>query len=572
MSALRELLAVFDIVVDPEHNLEKGDEKVEEFVEKLKKVGETVAEAFGAERLYEFVKEQVEANVHLENLSEQLGVSASDIRSFSLVTKGAGVDLDGTAAALGFFEKTLGGVGAKGAKAQATLKGLDVETKNANGTTRDLTDILGDAAEGLSKVTDQNKRAAIASELFGRSMGRALLPVLAQGREGFEDAMKEAAALGDGLGDDFYRQTKKAAEGFEAFTHVLQSLKNRALAAILPGVELLGVLLKGVGVFLLDLDKRTHVVQAAFVTLAIVIGAGLAAALYTAAVAAWALVAPFLISFGPIIALVAGLVWVIQDLWNLMTGGPSIIGNIIEKLGGVGDKKAAIGQLHEAWTALIDGISGAAYVLGYFVGMLVGMSESVGGSAFGHGVLDFFLTLIKFALSAARIVGGFFGMIGHGIAAIAKAASLDSEGMTKEFAAAGKSVDAAGNAVFGKKGILGEAGIGQHSTNLADYGVDPDLLSHRHAKSQTFGHGEGADRKARDQTFGHGAAADERVAMAPHVGGGIAAPHVTNHVETHVVVNTKSDKPKEVGAETASAVSSATQRDRRNALASVVKP
>ena len=45
---------------------------------------------------------------------------------------------------------------------------------------------------------------------------------------------------------------------------------------------------------------------------------------------------------------------------------------------------------------------------------------------------------------------------------------------------------------------------------------------------------------------------------------------ITNDNRTYVVVHTRSDKPKEVGGETAEAISKA--REKRNALASVVKP
>lgn len=574
--ALRELLALFKIGVD-DKELKEGDkhvnefaEKLEGFQEKLKKAGETIAEAFGAEKFFEFVKGTLEADSHLQDLSNRLDVSANDIRSFGLLAKSAGVDLDSSANALGLLEKKLGEAATKGGESAAVFRKLNVETKGANGEARDLTDILGDVAEGLSRLPNQNERAAASMELFGRS-GRQLLPILAQDREAFQEAMEEAARLGNGLGDDFYKKVKVAVEGFERFGHVLDSIKDRAIAALLPAITILGKALEHIGVFFLELDKNTHLVQAAFVTLGVIVGVGLVHALITAGAALWALLAPFVITFGPAIAAVAALVWVFQDLWNAMTGAKSVLGDLIEKVEGVGGRKRFVAQLREAWDTLRAGINMTAYAVGYFLGLIVGLGHVTLGNA---PVLAFFDAVIRVCLAATRLLAGFFGMAAHGLAGIVKAAAGamfgDFSGGNEDFAKAGKSADAAGEAVFGKKGILGEAGIGQHSTNIHDYGVSEDQIG-RHATSFTRGNGpdvlgpEDDKRIARAQ---RAAGVTVRAPQAPHVGGNVVHQSNTNHVAVH----TASDQPKAVGDAVGAGVATATQKDLNAALSAVVKP
>src|ERR1700735_583023 len=192
MSALRELLAVFDIKVD-DKELKEADGKSEEFAKKLGKTAATVAAASGVEKLFEFVKTQVEVNAHLEDLSRRLNVSATDIRTFGLVAQSAGVDLDSAASALGHLERTLGKGGT--GKAAKEMGALGIATKDAHGQTLPMTELLGNIAEKLGEVTDQNQRAAMASALFGRTVGTSLLPILSKGREAFDEAMNDAEKL-----------------------------------------------------------------------------------------------------------------------------------------------------------------------------------------------------------------------------------------------------------------------------------------------------------------------------------------------------------------------------------------
>jgi hypothetical protein len=575
-AADRELLALFKIGVD-DKELKEGDKHVNEFAEKLEglqkkleKAGKVLAEAFGAERFYEFVKGTLEADAHLQDLATRLDVSANMLRSFGIVGQGVGLDLETSANAIGLFQKNLGAAAEKGGPAAAALAKLGIATKDAHGEARPMAEILGDVAEGLAKLPDQNARAAAGMELFGRA-GRQLVPIFSKGREAFEEAMHEADRLGNGLGDSFYARVKVATEAFEHFQAALNSLKDRAIAALLPAITILGKALERIGIFFIDLDKSTHLIQTAFVTLGVIIGVGLAHALVVAGVALWGFLAPFLVTFGPAIAAVAALVWVFQDLWNAMTGAKSVLGDIIEKVEGVGGRKRFVAQLREAWDTLRVGINMTAYAVGYFLGLIVGLGHV---SLANAPVLAFFDAVIRVCMAATRLLAGFFGMAAHGLAGIVKAAAGiqfgDFSGGNEEFAKAGKSADAAGEAVFGKKGILGEAGIGQHSTNIHDYGVSEDQIG-RHATSFTRGNGpdvlgpEDDKRIARAQ---RAAGVTVRAPQAPHVGGNIVHQSNTNHVAVH----TASDQPKAVGDAVGAGVATATQKDLNAALSAVVKP
>jgi len=556
--ALRELVAFLGIEVD-DKQLAHADKEIEGFAEKLEalgptlaKVGKLVGEAFGAEKFAEFVKEGIEAATHVQNLANRLDVSASTLQQFGDVAQGAGVDLDSAAQSLGLFQKNLGAAASKGGETAAAFARLGIDAKEAANTP--LPELLGQVSEGLANLPDQNQKAAAAMAIFGRS-GRELLPILGQGKEALEEAFGEVQALGNGLGDKFYADSKRAAEAWEHFTIGVRSLKERALDAILPAIEILGRFLTKLVEGALELDKRTHILSTTMVVIAGIIGVALVDALITAAAAAWAFAAPFLATWGPIIALVAGLVWIIQDLWNLMTGGPSIIGDIIEKFGGLGAKKQVIDSLKEAWDGIVGVLADVAYDVGYLIGILIGLGKVVGGLDI---VTGFFSGLLTGVLALSRAVLGFV----QTLLAIPKAIAAGS------FDPITKAIDKTGEAIFGQKGLLGGLGAGQASSDVTKYGVPSDAVALWNAHHPEGGAGAPSAAITRTKATA--------LLGAGEGGGGFnngnGGASVEQHNQTHVVVHTASDQPKAVGDAVGAGVATSHEKNMNEALASVTSP
>lgn len=114
---------------------------------------------------------------------------------------------------------------------------LGISVVDANGKIRDARDLLGEIAEKFGALDDPLKRAALAQELFGKS-GANLIPLLAGGRAGLEDAAREARELGIVLSRD-------AAESGERFNDALTRV-GAALSGVRNaiGAELLPILLE----------------------------------------------------------------------------------------------------------------------------------------------------------------------------------------------------------------------------------------------------------------------------------------------------------------------------------------
>ena len=355
--ALRELLAIFDLEV-PTEDLEKGTHHVEGFIGKLKAVGGIVAEAFAVNVVREFFAEQIEGAAHVQDLAERLDVGAASLKEFGMVAAGSGVDFDSAAHSLGKLSKNLGEAALGGGEAGATFAQLGVHLKDAHGAARPLLDIVEDVGEGLSKLPDQTQRNAAAMKIFGRE-GAALVPVLAKGKEALRETFEEAKALGGGLGDDYYENAKKAREESEKFGFVMQTIKSKITLLALPAITSFFERIKKLGLGFIDVTKHSYVLQTAAIALSALLGFKLAGSLVAVAKVLGILkpgivaTVEALFELAAPILLVGLLYLVFDDLYTLMKGGKSVIGDTLDALFGLGTG-AELGLALNA--IIIDGI------------------------------------------------------------------------------------------------------------------------------------------------------------------------------------------------------------------------
>jgi len=344
--ALRSLLAFFRISVDSEQ-LEKADEKIEGFTSKIINLGAAGIWGEAAKKSFDFFKEQVENAAHLQDLSDKLAVSVEDMTAFGFAAQAAGLDVDSASTMLGKLQRTLGGAGKGGAGAAEELKKLGVDAKKAAG--KDTIETILDLADGFEKLKTQPEKTAEAIRLFGRQ-GIAMVPILSKGRAALEAMFEESKELGSGLAGDFYKQSKQAREEFEHFEFAVSSLKERALAAVLPWIIKIGSWLKETAKDVIAYTKHTNILKTGIIFLGAVIAAKLIPALYSAAEALGLLDAETLIPLAAIVLLYLAF----DDFYTLMTGGKSVIGDTLDALFGIGTAKQFVVDLTESVDAFID--------------------------------------------------------------------------------------------------------------------------------------------------------------------------------------------------------------------------
>lgn len=423
----------------------------------------------------------------LDDLATKLGVSSDALQQMQFAGEMAGVETESVNAAVGFLQKNIGLAANGSAEAAKSFQELGVAYKNADGSIRDIPDVFADIADAMQNTGSEAEMAGKLVKVFGKQ-GAALIPVLKDGSKGLRTAYDDFARLGGGMDKDFI---KKAAEADDELTRTKFAIKGMASSlavALIPslskGAHWVTSFVGGVR----DMTKETKIVHAVLLGLgaagtvggimklaphAMKAAKGMKAlweATRAAKSAGSALSTLFSGGLG-VVATVAGvalLVALFEDLYQLMNGGESVIGDVLDKLGGAGTAAAFAEQLRDVWDQLSQAFTDILPTLEQVGGTLMEVvSDAIPWLVRG------FIQAIKFAgalaLGVSAVVVTLKEMIGFLVDAykiLDKGGSLSDIGKAwdKRGGAAGAAIDKAGAGVFGKDQSFVNAKTGEVTT------------------------------------------------------------------------------------------------------------
>lgn len=371
--ALRTLLADFQVRVDPEGNLRKGNAQVDALKSKFQGLGTSIASGFGGIRAslnggfggasgggllkglftlqnslaalaggFAFHK-LIGVIDEIGGIGEQaakLGVTNAEFQRLDVLAKQNATSVQ----ALGTAFRNLANAAVQPTKeTTAAFAELGVQTKSDDGTFRSRQDLFFETAGALADMGDATQRAAIAQDVFGRSAIE-ILPLLANGRAGIEEqraALEQLAVVDD--------DSIAAADAFSDSLPAL-GLQFKALAGpvlrdlVIPMLGFLRDIVLTITKAFAALTKNTDFVAVAFAGLAI----GLTPMIQNLRTAValgggWTTVAKNMgkASLGllkTIAPLVAAFL-LLEDVFVFFSGGKSLIGRGLEAAFGPGVKK-----------------------------------------------------------------------------------------------------------------------------------------------------------------------------------------------------------------------------------------
>lgn len=444
MNALRVLTAMFDIDTGKAvTGLKQLDAGISSAKGALTTLASSVIGAFSIGAFKHFITDQIELGSKINDTAEKLGVGTDELQQFQYAAKLVGVEAEGAGAGLNFLNKNMGAALEGNKEAVETFAKLKVSLKDGQGNVRELGDVIPELADAFEGMGSAQERTAMAMKIFGKQ-GAALIPLLKEGSGGLREMYDEFQALGGGMQDDFIKQADKAGDEIDKLKFAMTGLKSRIAVAVLPSVIDFTKKLQSVAVYAIKLTKETNIVKEGLALLgAVGAVAGLKAAL------GWAKffgifpkgnagILKTLASMGYIgliIAAVAALALIFEDLFVGISGGNSIIRKWLNETLGVEDTNALFAQLGQ----IVDQIKGSFANMSPAVASLVKMFA-------GIVVSPYFVATIEFIV---RLLGSMVALL---VAAARAAGNI----VTGDFKGAGKAVDEGGDAVFGKNGFFGE--------------------------------------------------------------------------------------------------------------------
>lgn len=186
--------------------------KIAPLTEKLKVIG-PLAITTGAAFAVGMAKQVADTADALGDLSERTGVAVEDLSRLQYVAKMSGSSAEQMNAALYRLSQGM-------AAGNPAFEAMGVSVKNADGSLRSMTDVIGDVADKFASYEDGAAKTALAMQLFGKT-GAELVGVLNNGSAGIKELSEESDRLGNTL-------TTKTAQDAAKFNDNLDRMKTAA--------------------------------------------------------------------------------------------------------------------------------------------------------------------------------------------------------------------------------------------------------------------------------------------------------------------------------------------------------
>lgn len=361
--SLRELFVNIKIGGEAHEALNTINERIEEGKNKLKEFGEAFLAAFGIEKLHAFVEEQAKLGASIKDTSEKLGIGAEALQKLGYAASIEGGSVDEMNTALRFLSRNLASAKDGSNETAQAFEKYHIQVKNADGSLRKAEDVIYDVSEVLHDMPEGPERVGLAMKLLGRS-GANMIPLLSKGREEMSKLTNEADELGGVLGKDYLDAADKADDATTRMSFAWRGAKSAIAGQLFPAfTDLTNSFTKHVG-GLKGMLSHTTLLRTAFLGLAGIAAAKMAPAFLSvvkaiAGVSAEAGLMETALGIGElmaIVAAVAALALVFDDLWAMFEGKDSLIGDTIDAMFGIGEAKLLVDDLTKSWENLNDTI------------------------------------------------------------------------------------------------------------------------------------------------------------------------------------------------------------------------
>lgn len=386
------------------------------------------AGAFGA-----FIKETLDYNDSIDDMAQRTGASHDSIQRLGYMLKLSGANAEDAQKAIFKLNLALGESADGSGKTAQDLKELGISIKGSNGQIKTATEILPEVAEAIASASSEAEQTTLALKFFGKA-GLGMLPMLKQGSKGIAAMSKEFDDLGLGISSNVIEESAQVNDQIDRLGFVTKHASVQLVGALVPALlAILAPVIKLAG-RLGKLAKETKIVQQAAVVLGLAFASKVLPQVWQGVRAFSALKTQIFGASVPLIAIIAvfaALYLIFDDLYTLMNGGESFIGNLLDKMGEAGTKATLIKTLKDAWEGVKTSLSSVGPIL-----KDLWKSIAEGSKTWVPALAQAFVGVVKGIVAGVTALSAL-------VAIVAKLAAGDTAGAV---AAANKSADA----IFGK--------------------------------------------------------------------------------------------------------------------------
>src|SRR3569623_80346 len=210
-----------------EESMDRAGKSVASLENRFVSMGRTVSGALaglgvgiGVGGLAAIAKSGIDAADSLNDMSQRLDVSVKALASFKLAADQSGTSLDSDGAGIARLSNSIG-------EAEGGNKQLAQALQSLGITARDPKEAFFQLADAVQKTDAPNKRAALLSQMLGKSYGE-LVPLLSQGSNALRESAKQSESFAEAM--------SRLAPDADKFNDQLATLKINAAGAAAEGL------------------------------------------------------------------------------------------------------------------------------------------------------------------------------------------------------------------------------------------------------------------------------------------------------------------------------------------------
>jgi phage-related protein len=194
------------------------------------------ATAAAGKALYNMATDAAAAGDRIDKVSQSVGLSTKGFQEWDYVLSQNGADIESLKTGLNGLNNTVDDVINGNEAAARKFERLGISIDDLRGKSRE--EIFNMTIAGLQGVSDESEKAAIASDLLGKS-AVGLAPLLNQTAESTEALKQKANELGMVMSDDAIAASVAFTDSLDTLKRTFGGIKNAIGAQLLPGLTMI---------------------------------------------------------------------------------------------------------------------------------------------------------------------------------------------------------------------------------------------------------------------------------------------------------------------------------------------
>ncbi|HUE91492.1 hypothetical protein [Pseudomonas sp.] len=199
-----------------------------------KAAGSALAGALSVGVIATWVKRSVDAADGARKLAQGAGLTTKAFTGLEFAFSQSGLGRGEMAKSFSQLNRAMVQAAEGAGRPGAAFKALGVSVTGAAGQLRAGDEVLRELADKFQNLPDGVEKSALAADIFGRSLGSKMIPLLNAGAQGIDDLVKQAERLGLVIGDEQAAKSEQFNDQLATLGKVSEGAANTVAGELLP--------------------------------------------------------------------------------------------------------------------------------------------------------------------------------------------------------------------------------------------------------------------------------------------------------------------------------------------------